>query len=83
MALTKFKVTNITNGRLELRPYKIVLGPNESTELVAPVAEEVHWLLGRRFVTIQPLTSTKVQPFSLSETQRPSGVKGRRDRNEV
>jgi hypothetical protein len=80
MALTKFKVTNLTQGRLELRPYKIVLDPHESTALVAPVAEEVNWLLGRKFVKIEPMISTKVQPFALQEpTRRPDGKKGRRE----
>jgi hypothetical protein len=80
MALTRFKVTNITNGRLELKPYRIVLDQNEWTALAAPVAEEVNWLLGRKFVKIEPMQPTKVQPFTVAEPARQFvDRKGRRD----
>jgi hypothetical protein len=80
MALTRFKVTNLTNGRLELKPYKIVLDQNEWVALAAPLADEVNWLLGLRFVKIEPMAPTKVQPFTLAEPARqPAERKGRRD----
>lgn len=83
MALTHFKVTNLTQGRLELKPYKIVLDQHEWVALAAPVAEEVNWLLGRRFVKIEPMSPTKVQPFTLAEPPRQLAErKGRREREQ-
>jgi hypothetical protein len=82
MALTRFKVTNLTQGRLELRPYKIVLDQHEWVALAAPVAEEVNWLVGLRFVKIEPMEPTKVQPFTLAEPRRqPAERKVRREQD--
>lgn len=80
MALVEFKVTNITQGPVELKPYKVVLGIHESKTFVAPIAEEVHWLVGRKFVKIESVTPTKVRPFMLQEpSRRPDGKRGRRE----
>lgn len=79
MSLAEFKVTNITQGRLELRSYKLTLGPREWVKLAAPIDEEVNWYLGRKFVKIEPAGKSNgpvVQPFTL--TQPRSSEKKRR-----
>jgi len=86
MALAEFKVTNVSNGRLELRPYRIVLGPGESVKLAAPLDENINWLIGRRLAKLEPLASARearVQPFTVTEPPRPAEPKPgrRRDRD--
>lgn len=83
MSLDEFKVTNITQGCLELRPYKVVLGPHQSVTLIAPIAEEVHWLLGRKFIKIEAAVkgASKTAPFSLVATKPIESKRSRKDRD--
>jgi hypothetical protein len=61
--MENLKITNITQGRLEIKAYKTVLEPGGFLVKPEPIADEVMWRRGEGLVRIETVQATpEVKP---------------------
>jgi hypothetical protein len=53
--MKEWRVTNRTQGRLEIKDIRKVLDPGESVTVAEPLPESIKYLLGGRQVTVEEL----------------------------